>query len=257
MKRNRRLKNSEPTTGKTKDRRYFPAPPDHRQRERRYLEMAYAKHSKDELFRTLPYHIKQFCKEYLICNNAAEAWKIANPRTLSFKGRSNQAPFKILKNPKVQQFLSYIQKDLEYVTGVSKEKQVREFRNIAYADISDLHENWNELKDFERLREERPEIMSAIQSIETKTETVMQYHAELDKKVLTRIDYVKVRLHDKIKALEALNKLMGYNAPEKVEVAVQHTLDVEDLEPSVFNTLLETARKNMKYGEQQSYHHSN
>jgi hypothetical protein len=106
-----------------------------------------------------------------------------------------------------------VRKDYEKLCEVSKARQIKEYQKIAYSSIAHLHNTWIELKDFENLTAEQKE---AIESIETRTQVRMVGKGA--KKSMVRVDYVKIKLYNKIAALERIDRLMGYNEPEKTEV---------------------------------------
>lgn len=256
MKR-QRLKNSKPDTRNIlRTLRSKPQVPEgYREAEKKYVELANKEYTVEELRQNLTYWQQEFCKEYIITKQATKAYDKVRPGRNDNKRQAAH----LMSNRMIKQYIKYLQGQVEEVVGVCKEMQLAEFRKIAYANIADLHNTWTELKDFERIRTEQPDIMAAIESIETKTTTMMQYCPELDRKAMVRVDYVKIKMHDKIRALESINRVMGYNAPEVVEHTVKHTLNTDNLDTDTFQQLLLTARKQMQYGEEQKHyrHHPN
>lgn len=203
--------------------------------------------TREELELELKDKHKHFCREYCIDWNPVRAYR----RAFKTPEHTSVAPSAsmLLHNPMVKEYIKIIQADLEYLTGITKQRQVAEYAKIAYTSIAHLHDTWIELKEFEKLKEENPDALDAIQSVETKTSTMLQYVPELDRKAMMRVDYVKIKLHDKLKALEAINRIMGYNAPEKVEMVAQHTIDVEQMTEEEKQVILAVSRKKMKYGD--------
>jgi hypothetical protein len=61
-----------------------------------------------------------------------------------------------------------------------------------------------------------PAALNAVESIDTKTET-RTYPTDGDEETELEIKYVKVKLYPKITAIQEINKMMGYNAPDKVD----------------------------------------
>jgi hypothetical protein len=45
-----------------------------------------------------------------------------------------------------------------------------------------------------------------------------------DKPELVDVEFVKIELYDKLKAIECLNKMLGYNEPDKVEVGLTNRM---------------------------------
>ena len=153
---------------------------------------------------------KKFCHQYIIDWNGTRAAKSA--------GYSEKTSCEIasenLRKPHIQQYIEFIKDDFETEAGLSKLKMLNELSKIAFSSIAHLHNTWIELKDFESLSDVQKE---AIESIETKTEIIHKYSKEDLEKVPVEIKYVKLKLYSKTQAIDQINKMMGYNAPEKVD----------------------------------------
>ena len=90
---------------------------------------------------------------------------------------------------------------------------------ICFSSISDMHNTWIERKEFEKLTSSQK---SAIKSISTK---VMKKNiGTQDNPELVDVEFVKIELYDKLKAIECLNKMLGYNEPDKVEVGLTNRM---------------------------------
>ena len=158
-----------------------------------------------ELQKKLTEKEKNFCHEYVVDWNASRAARKAgysenSDRTI---GAQNLAKLHI------KQYIEFIKFDYEFLCGISKTKQLQELSKIAYSSIAHLHNTWIELKDFESLTNEQKE---SIESIETKTDQ----RTINDETISTK--YVKIKLHSKTNALDQINKMMGYNEPEKINL---------------------------------------
>jgi len=154
---------------------------------------------------------RRFCLEYVIDWNATRAAIKAGYKEKSATVIAHEN----LRKPYIKKYLDFVRKDYEKLCGVSKMRQIREYSKIAYSSISHLHNTWIELKDFKNLTDEQKE---AIESIETRTQVRSTGRG---KKKLVRIEFVKIKLYNKIAALERIDKLMGYNEPEKIETEVK------------------------------------
>lgn len=151
---------------------------------------------------------KQFCKHYIFDWNATRAAIAA--------GYSAQTAYSIgsenLSKPEIQAYIAEIQKDLEKQAGLSRLMILAEASKIAFSSIAHLHLTWISLKNFEALTDEQK---ACIASIETQKRVEIKYIGETE--VPWEVDYVKIRLHDKLKAMETINRILGYHAPEKME----------------------------------------
>jgi len=157
------------------------------------------KYTLKELKEKLTEKERIFCHQYIIDWNGARAAREAGYS----EDTAKQIAYENIKD------------DIEKEAGISKLRQINELAKIAYSSIAHLHNTWIELKDFELLTDEQKE---AIESIETKIEAKQSYNFETDKKEMIDVKYVKVKLYSKLNAIDQLNKMLGYNAPEKQEV---------------------------------------
>lgn len=151
---------------------------------------------------------KQFCHEYVVDWNATRSYKkIYSPSNDNVAAVSAH---RLLNKDKVKAYIELIKNDYEKLCGISKTKQLRELAKLAYSSVSHLHNTWIELKDFESLTEEQKE---CIESIDVKTE--QKFSLDLESSIETK--YVKIKLYSKLSAIEQINKMMGYNEPDKLE----------------------------------------
>lgn len=159
---------------------------------------------------------KIFCREYIYDWNGTRAYKVAYPGVKSAAvAQANSS--RLLLNAIIQEYIEFIQKDLEKLSGISRLMVVNEFRKIGFSSIADLHNTWIERKDFEKLTSEQRE---AIQEIETKVVKQKNYEMSVAGNIVfDDVEYVKIRLFDKNKALENINKMLGYNAPDKLDLS--------------------------------------
>lgn len=152
---------------------------------------------------------RRFCQEYTFDWNATRAAQVA--------GYSHKTAYaignKLLKKADVQSYISNIQNNIEKLTNTSKLRVIAELEKIAYNSISRFHNTWIERKEFEQISEADK---AAISEISTKV--VKQNVGTEEVPIIADVEYVKIKLWDKNKALETLNKMLGYNLPEKVDM---------------------------------------
>ena len=153
---------------------------------------------------------EKFCNKYIECGNASEAYRFAYTCKNWADESVNVEASKLLNNTKVSLRVKQLQSQLQAKSDISKERVLEEFAKIAFSSIADLHNTWIERKEFEALTENQK---ASIKSISTKTQNVRINDEPVE------IEYVKVELHDKLKALESINKMLGYEAPtERKEI---------------------------------------
>ena len=144
-----------------------------------------------------------FSHEYVIDFNQTRAYQVAYPKSGYDAAKSSAST--LLTNPNILAYVEDIQKDLAKLSGVTALRNILELKKLAYTNISDFKDGWMTQKDFEELSEDTKAALSEIQYVEKSSQ-----HGDET--------IVKFKLHDKQKAIEILNKMLGYNAPEKLQV---------------------------------------
>lgn len=152
---------------------------------------------------------ERFCYEYCIDFNATQAAIRA--------GYSNKTAgiigFENLKKPNISERIKKMQENLAETAGVGKLKIVNEHMKIAFSSIAHLHMTWIKRVEFEELTEDQK---ACIAEIDTKVKTEFEYDPQNpQEKTPINVEYVKIKLYDKQKSLDALNKMFGFDAPVK------------------------------------------
>lgn len=169
-----------------------------------------------ELRASLNEQQQRFCEAKLF-NNNVQAYLIAYP-DCEYKSASASAT-RLLDDARIIQYIDLLKLNIEEITGVSKIRNVLELSKIAYTDIALIHDTWIDLKDWELIKKDNPTITCAIESIDTKTEQ-KTYNKGQDDEIDVEVKYVKVKFFSKISAIAEINKMMGYNEPEKVNTTI-------------------------------------
>lgn len=158
-----------------------------------------------------------FCEQYVVDWNGSRAARAAGYSERSAKEMAST----LLTKHNIKAHIEFLKTDTARLAGVSLLRNVQELTKIAYSSIAHLHDTWIERKQFEELTEDQK---SAIESIETKVE-IRTMKVKEGEDIDTEIHYVKVKLYDKMKAIDTINRMLGYNAPKKME------LEVNELSP--------------------------
>lgn len=159
---------------------------------------------------------KRFCDEYLIDLNATRAYKVAYPRCKKDE-TANAASSRMLRNVKVQEYISKKQQEIEKRTEVTQDMVIKELAKIAFLDIRKLYTENGQLKNVADIDSET---VGAISSLET----LEEYDGYGDNREKIG-DTQKVKLLDKTKALELLGKHLGmFN---DINVNMKNTVQVE------------------------------
>lgn len=153
---------------------------------------------------------KDFCREYIYDWNATRAARAAGYS----EETAGQMGYENLKKPYIKAYIDEIQKDLEKLAGISRLKVIQEHQKLAFSSIAHLHNTWIERKDFEKLTDEEK---SCIAEISTQTRTEIEGKGT-DEEQAVSVDYVKIKLYDKQKSLDSINRMLGYDAAQKIEL---------------------------------------
>ena len=154
---------------------------------------------------------KRFCDEYLIDLNATRAYKVAYPKCKKDE-TANAASSRMLRNVKVQEYISEKQKEIEKRTEVTQDMVIEELAAIAFSNASD-YVKLKKMKrnvpvfDGEDIVDYKEEEYTGIEFTPTDELT------EEQKKALAGIKEGKFGIQvdscDKVKALELLGKHLG------------------------------------------------
>lgn len=170
------------------------------------------KYTFEELEEKLTEKERRFCHEYIIDWNGARSARKAGYSEDSAREIASQNLTKL----HIKQYIDFIKIDIEKEAGITKLRQLNELAKIAYSTISHLHDCWIELNDWEQIKQNNPNALDAIESIDTKTE-YKTYNRGGEEESDVEIKYVKIKLYPKISAISEINKMLGYNAPDKSE----------------------------------------
>ena len=153
---------------------------------------------------------EKFCYEYVFHLNATKAAINAgySEKTAYSIGNEN------LKKPEIQARIQYMRDNLAETAQLSSLRVLKEHEKIAFTSIAHLHRTWITRTDFESLTDDQK---AAIKSISTKV--VKSNIGSKDEPVIVDVEYVKIELFDKQKSLDAINQMLGYNAPTETNIS--------------------------------------
>lgn len=156
---------------------------------------------------------KIFCENYIYDWNATRSYLVAYPTTKNADTAAVLAHRKLRKG-KVQSYIAEIQADLEKIAGISRKRVLDEHIKLAFSSMADMHNSWIERKKFEELSDTEK---ACISEISTQVRTVYQ-EEEGGERIPLQVEFVKIKLYDKQKALDSISKMLGYDAPVKTEL---------------------------------------
>ena len=143
---------------------------------------------------------KRFCDEYLVDLNATRAYKVAYSRCKKDETASVNGS-KLLRNTKVQEYISKKQKEIEKRTEVTQDMVIQELAKIAFLDIRKLYTENGQLKNIADIDSDTAGAISSLETLE-------EYDGYGDDREKIG-DTKKVKVLDKTKALELLGRHLG------------------------------------------------
>lgn len=154
---------------------------------------------------------KKFCHEYIFDFNASRAARAAgySEDTAGSIGSEN------LQKPEIKAFIELLQEDLSKTAGISRLMVLREHEKIAFSSIAHLHDTWIDRKEFEKLSDDQKSCIAEISTQVRKISVVREGQPEQD----IEVEFVKLKLYDKQKSLDSISKMLGFDAPKKIEVS--------------------------------------
>lgn len=182
---------------------------------------------------------KRFCDEYLIDLNATRAYKVAYSRCKKDE-TANVNGSKLLRNTKVQEYISQKQKEIEKRTEVTQDMVIKELSAIAFSKASD----YAKLKKMKRntpIFDEEGTIVDYKEEEYIGIEfTPTDELSEEQKKALSGIKQGKFGLEvnscDKVRALELLGRHLGiFN--DKLDVNVKEKEEKKNAISDILNQM--------------------
>ena len=178
---------------------------------------------------------KRFCDEYLIDLNATRAYKVAYPRCKKDE-TANAASSRMLRNVKVQEYISERQQEIEQRTEITQDMVIKELANIAFFNIKNIYNGNGTLKAVKDIDEETIRAISSVKVLQKAG--AMKINIDMDgKDNEVPIEHIQeqtieFKTNDKVKALELLGKHLGMfndiNVNMKNAVQVELVDDVNE-----------------------------
>jgi len=160
----------------------------------------------------------RFCNEYLIDLNGTQA---AIRAGYSVNGAA-EAASRMLTNPNISECIQNLKNEannqLQDKYKLSKERVLEQYAKIAFSDIRGYYDEDGLLKKISELDEDQAVALAGVETFEVNTGGVPIGETK------------KVKIYDKIRALDSISKVMGYNAEEKSNVRVTVDLTEQDIE---------------------------
>lgn len=153
---------------------------------------------------------RHFCREYVYDWNGTRAYKVAYPGVSESTAAVNA--HKLLSNANIAEYCKALTEDDERYSGISRRYIIAEHKKIVENTIANFRDTWITLKEFNSLTADQKACISEIQ---TQTRQMTEWVGETP--VPITVEFVKIKLYDKQKSLDSLSKMLGYDAPKKIE----------------------------------------
>lgn len=172
---------------------------------------------------------KMFCDEYLIDLNATRAYRVAYSRCKKDE-TANVNGSKLLRNTKVQEYISEKMKEREQRTEITQDMVIKELAKIAFLDIRKLYTENGQLKNIADIDSDTAGAISQLETLE-------EYEGYGDDREKIG-DTQKVKLLDKTKALELLGRHLGiFN--DKINVNIKEKQEKKNTIADIFSQMKE------------------
>ena len=152
---------------------------------------------------------RAFCLHYCTHWNATKAALQAgySEKTANEQGSQNLAKLS------VQAYIKHLQSDIARAAGVSALRNLMELTKIAYTNPTDIRESWEQLKDWESIPDD---VKAGIAEVVTVSKVLRRIGGgdeseDENSGLVQTLETVKVKMHDKLKAIDMINRMLGYN----------------------------------------------
>lgn len=194
-------------------------------------------------FKSLTETQKEFCKLYVQDWNGTKAYAKLHPKVVYNTAKARAADW--INRKRIKDYCDFLNENIEEVTGVSRSWVMEQHLKIVRCSIAHLHDSWIDRVEFDKLT---PSQKDCIQEITTQTRTEKAEGEEGEHDV--QVDYVKIKLYDKQKALDAITRMMGYDKAQKVELSgkLEGITPITNVQVNIYNTAppLADSEKNIR-----------
>lgn len=159
---------------------------------------------------------KLFCHYYIVekFNGTRAAEKAGYA-----KKTADQQASRLLTNVKISAFVDELKKDLGLRLGISRERVANELAKIGFADVRKIFTVDGGMMAIREIDDDTAGAIAGIEIQDIKVEDM----------VIGKV--AKIKMSDKRAALADLNKMLGYNEPEKTETTLIGATVVYNLQP--------------------------
>jgi phage terminase small subunit len=173
----------------------------------------------------------RFCEEYLANgNNATQAAISAGYSEDTARSIASEN----LTKPDIKEYVNERQQQIAASLGINRDRVLREYARVAFSDIRKFYTVDGALKSIHDLDEDSAASLAGVETYEEKI-------AGDDGESISIGQTKKIKTYDKIKALDSIAKVLGYNSPDKIQqTTVNFNTEITKEEAKNINDVLES-----------------
>ena len=160
---------------------------------------------------------KRFCEEYVIDLNATQA----AIRSGYSKDTANVQGSQNLSKLNIQEYISQLQESKSEELNISQNMVLQELMKVAFGDVKNYFDDMGRLIDINELENQ---ISASIKSV-----TVQQEKTTIQGEAFVESSIKKIESYDKLKALEIINKMLGFYEKDNAQKKHVNNFSLQDM----------------------------
>ena len=160
---------------------------------------------------------KRFCEEYVIDLNATQA----AIRSGYSKDTANVQGSQNLSKLNIQEYISQLQESKSEELNISQNMVLQELMKVAFGDVKNYFDDMGRLIDINELENQ---ISASIKSV-----TVQQEKTTIQGEAFVESSIKKIESYDKLKALEIINKMLGFYEKDNAQKKPVNNFSLQDM----------------------------
>lgn len=160
---------------------------------------------------------KRFCEEYMIDLNASQSAIRAGYSEDSAKEQGSR----LLTNANIQEYISELKQSKSEELNISQNMVLKELMKVAFGDVKNYFDDNGRLIDINELENE---VSASIKSV-----TVQQEKTLIKGESIVESSIKKIESYDKLKALEIINKMLGFYSADNEQKKSVTNISLKDM----------------------------
>lgn len=156
-----------------------------------------------------------FAREYLVDLNATAAYQRVYKCT---EGVARRNGSRLLSNVDIQALIQRLRLERQHRTEITADRIIQEWARIAFSDIAAVIDFDGNSVQLRKSQDLSPDVTAALETVAT---TVSETEFG------TKVSY-KVKMHNKVAALQQLGKLMGLDLQGSIDAVIRAGYEVLD-----------------------------